>query len=98
MLDTAKIGDAVSRAAKALGPDVVRVRHNLGEDWTGEDAIFFRVVLSDRAAVEGQLGAFTQRVTELIDSEVRPWELGLMSFFAFRSASEQAEMKDQDWD
>jgi len=38
-----------------LGPDIVRLRYTLGQDWSGESAIFFRIVLSERASRRDQL-------------------------------------------
>ena len=38
---------AVRDAVGALGPDVIHVRYTLGQDWSGEYAIFFRILLSD---------------------------------------------------
>ena len=35
---------------RSLAPDVVHIRYDIGEDWSGQWAIFFRVVLNDNAA------------------------------------------------
>jgi hypothetical protein len=45
-----KIQAAINQVERSLAPDVVRIRYEIGEDWIGEWAIFFRVVLSDEAA------------------------------------------------
>jgi hypothetical protein len=42
-----EIEKGVRAAEAALKPDVVRIRYDIGEDWSGQWAIFFRVVLSD---------------------------------------------------
>jgi len=82
----------VARAAKALAPDVVRIRYSLGEDWSGSGAVFFRVVLSDNASRPGHLREISTRVTSTVFNAVKPDELGLEAYFNFRSASEQAEL------
>ena len=92
-----KIEKAVSRAAKALAPDVVRIRYSLGEDWMGSGAVFFRVLLSDNASRPSNLGDISARVRSTVYEAVKPDELGLQWYFNFRSASEQAELKEPIW-
>ena len=46
----AEIDKAIRRVQESVGPDVVRIRYEIGEDWSGQWAIFFRVVLTDDAA------------------------------------------------
>ncbi len=98
MLESAKLQEAVSRAAAALGPEVVRVRFGFGQDWAGEESLFFRVVVSDSASRRGVIGRVSEQVRQAIVSEVRPWEYGLQYYFDFRSVSECSEVKDPDWD
>lgn len=45
-----EINAAIHRVQKIVGSDVVRIRYEIGEDWSGQWAIFFRVVLTDDAA------------------------------------------------
>lgn len=92
-----EIEAALDTVAKNLAPDVVRIRFSLGQDWTGEDAIFFRVVLSDPASASRRLLRVTQRVTEAIMDAVQPRALGLEPYFNFRSATEQAELREEAW-
>ena len=47
---TPKIDAAIDRVRQIVGPDVERIRNEIREDWSGEWAIFFRVVLTDDAA------------------------------------------------
>lgn len=44
------ITDAISEVVAELSPDVVRIRFNCGEDWTGDPCVYFRILLSDEAA------------------------------------------------
>ena len=46
-INTTEVEKAVDEFLKTLGPEVVRVRYNIGEDWMGDPALYFRVVLSD---------------------------------------------------
>src|SRR5258708_9314043 len=86
---------SVREAVRALGDDVVRVRYTLGQDWSGEYAIFFRIVLSDRASKRDRLLPVTKRVTNQIVQRLEPVEQwGLIPYFDFRSQSEQAALKD----
>jgi hypothetical protein len=41
----ADIERGVRSVEDALKPDVVRIRYNIGEDWSGQWTIFFRIVL-----------------------------------------------------
>jgi len=89
---------SVRNAIDALGRDVVRVRYTLGQDWSGEYAIFFRIVLSDRASKRDQLLRVTQRVTNQIVQRLEPVEQwGLVPYFDFRSQSEQAALQEEAW-
>jgi hypothetical protein len=89
---------SVRDAVNALGDDVIRVRYTLGQDWSGEHAIFFRILLSDRASKRGQLLHVTRRVTNQIVQRLEPVEQwGLVPYFDFRSQSEQAALKEEAW-
>jgi hypothetical protein len=92
-----RIDQGVTSAAKALAPDVVRIRYSFGEDWSGADAIFFRVLLSDDASRRDRLREVARKVTSTVFREVAPDELGLEAYFNFRSASEQAQLKEEAW-
>ena len=41
-IDTTEVEKAVDAFIKTLGPEVVRVRYNIGEDWEGDPALYFR--------------------------------------------------------
>ena len=92
-----EIRDGVQRAEKALAPDVVRIRYTVKEDWSGDQSIFFRVLLSDSASAESGLREITQRVEFRVVNEVRPPEW-LLTYFNFRSQSEQAQLREPAWE
>ena len=93
-----QIAAALKRAERALKPDVVRIRYTLRDDWTGDPSIYFKVVLSDDAASkESKLNEITERIEFTIGEKVKADDLGLNSYFNFRSLSEQNEVNDPAW-
>jgi len=81
-----------------LRPDVKRIMYSIEPDWTGEESLFFRIILSDPASEPPRLYITTRRVQLTIKKEIKADELDLQTYFSFRSESEQAEMRDPDWD
>ena len=96
-VNQALIESGLERAVQALAPDVVRIRYNFGEDWTGDPSVFFKVVLSDDASREKNLSQVGQRVTQTLRNEIKLEELGLHFYFKFRSLSETAQLKEAAW-
>jgi hypothetical protein len=89
----ARFEAAVGRAAQRLAPQVVTVIPTLGNDWSGEPAAFFMVILSDAASRRDQLLGVSNRVSEAIVQHVQPLEQwGVLPYFNFRSQSEQAKL------
>jgi hypothetical protein len=93
-----EIESAVKRAARSLAPDVVRIRYTLEEDSGGDDAISFRVLLTDEAADDPNLYEAAQRIKAAIRKIVKPEKYGLESYFNFRSVTEQADLKEKIWE
>jgi hypothetical protein len=94
-----QIAAAIDKAAAALAPDVVKVRHTLTTDSTSSAAIFFRVLLSNRASKPDRLYETTERITAKILEIVQPQDrFGMEAYFNFRSESEQAKMHDAYWE
>ena len=62
---------------------MVRIRYSLEDDWTGDPLVFFRVVLSDEASREEQLGKTGRSIIDGIRNEIRPDKLGFKSFRFF---------------
>jgi hypothetical protein len=80
---------AVARAADALQLDVVAVTPTLGNDWNGESAVFFQVVLAD-GVPRAQLLPLTKRISQSIVQQVQPLEeWGVLPYFDFLTQSEQ---------
>lgn len=88
----------VERAKRKLGPNVVRLKHSIGDDTSGEPAIYFRVVLTDSASQEETLAEVTGQIASSLFDDLRPYEnWGLTPYFTFRSQSEQSKRNDPDW-
>ncbi len=89
--------EAEVRAVEAtLRPDVIHIRHEIGEDWSGQWAVFFRVVLSDDAAKHRLREVATNvvwRLAERLDFAA----LGVFPYHNFRSESEQAALREEAW-
>ncbi|MGA3079332.1 MAG: hypothetical protein ABSG56_37340 [Bryobacteraceae bacterium] len=84
---------AVGRAALRLAPQVVDIIPTLGNDWRGEPAVFFMVILVDAASRRDQLLKVTNQASAFIAQHVQPLEeWGVLPYFNFRSQSEQARI------
>ena len=94
VIETEELGRRINELA--LPDGVVKLRYTVEDDWSGDPAIFFWVTLSDEAARREVLGETSRRVRELIEKRIDPTgQWGLLSYFSFRSESEQAMLKDK---
>ncbi|MCU1261205.1 MAG: hypothetical protein JWO80_4090 [Bryobacterales bacterium] len=98
MIVTRPNQEHVEQIARELAPDVVRIRFNVGQDWSEHPAIYFRVILSDAASRPDRLANVTGMVSGRIFNELGLSESDLIPYFRFRSQSEQAKLRDQAWD
>ena len=87
----------VKEVERKLAPDVAWIRYSLTLDSTGEESIYFRVVLSDQASRQRRLRAVTERVERELAEVIGFDEFGLNLYFNYRSRSEQAELKEPAW-
>ena len=86
-------------ALSTLPPSVVKWRYSIENDWSGDPAIFFYIVLSDEAINPNNLRQVTSEIRQIITNEIEPvndWEL--FPYFSFRSQSEQAKLKDVEFE
>lgn len=94
-VDQHEFMDDIKRAAQSLAPEVVDIIPALGDDWSGEPAVFFTVILSD--AVSGrpdQLLNVTRHASNYIVQQVAPLEeWGVLPYFTFRTRAEQAKLE-----
>jgi hypothetical protein len=93
----AEIDRRVKEVARKLAPDVAWIRYALTLDSTGEESVYFRIVLSDHASREKRLRAVTRRVESELSDVIGFDEFVLNLYFHYRSRSEQAEMKEPAW-
>jgi hypothetical protein len=98
MIATLPTQERVDRIALDLAPDVVRIRLNIAQDWSGDPALYFRVILSDEASQRDRLAGTAERVREKLSGDLRLDELDHLPYFKFRSQSEQANLKERAWD
>jgi hypothetical protein len=92
----AEIDAAIHHVEKTLGADVVRIRYEIGEDWSGQWAIFFRVVLTDDAARHHLRDVATKVIWGLANHLDFPG-MGVFPYHNFRSVSEQAALQEPAW-
>jgi hypothetical protein len=96
VVQQAEIDAQVEAVEKALAPDVVRIRYGIGEDWSGQWAIFFRIVLSDEAA-RYRLRDVANNLERKLAEHLNFPALGVFPYHNFRSSSEQAELREEAW-
>jgi hypothetical protein len=97
-IDEKKLTAKVRRAERMLRPDVVRIRHEFIEDWTGSPMLEFRVVVTDRAAWKGIGETVTGKTRQVVEKVVQPRDLPMLHYFRFRTESEQADLQEPAWD
>ena len=91
-----QIDAAVADVVRLLSPDVVHIRYDIGQDWSGQWAIFFRVLLSDEASKKRLRQVATQvewRLAERLDFP----SMDVFPYHNFRSVSEQAIIREEAW-
>jgi hypothetical protein len=93
-----ELDQAIHNIRPTLGPDVVDLTYTLGEDWSGDPAIFFRVVLSDEASRRDRLYKATSEIQSAIVQSIEPLEQwGVLPYFSYRSQAEQAVLLEKPW-
>jgi hypothetical protein len=93
VLKQPQINAAITYVVRELSPWVRYIRYNISHDWSGQWAIFFRVVLSDDAST-GRLREITNQVVWRMSERLDLPSLGLLPHFHFRSESEQAALNE----
>jgi len=92
----AEIEAAIVHVQQSVGPDVVRIRYEIGEDWSGQWAIFFRIVLTDDAA-RNRLREIRTSVVRGLAQQLDFPGMGVFPYHNFRSLSEQAMLQEPAW-
>jgi len=92
-----QIKAAIAQVIRELSPAVQYIRYEIGQDWSGDWAIFFRVVLSDDASMRQNLGSVAENVVRRVSEQVDFSSIGVIPYFNFRSQSEQATLREPAW-
>ena len=91
-----QINSAVSQVVAQLSPSVQSISYQIAQDWSGQWAIFFRVVLSDDAA-RSRLRQVANNVEWRLAEHLDFNALGVFPYHNFRSESEQAASREEAW-
>ena len=91
-----EIAAVVAEVERLSAPDVAYIRFNISEDWSGEPAVYFRVVISDEAA-KNRLYEVAKLVDSRLADRLDYESMGLRAYPHFRTQSEQAVMRDKEW-
>ena len=91
-----EINAAISEVVGLLQPDVVYIRYEIGWDWSGDGAVFFRVLLSDEAS-KTRLREVATKVVRCLAERLDFPSMGLLPYHNFRSASDQAVLREEAW-
>lgn len=98
MTSTAPTQAQVDIIAVELAPDVERIRLHVGEDFSGDPALYFRVLLSDEASRKERLAAVARTVRERLSEDLQLDDSDRFPYFRFRSKSEQAMLREAIWE
>jgi hypothetical protein len=87
---------AITRIASGLPHQVISVNPTLGNDWNGEPAVYFQIIIADNSVPRSHLLAFTKEISQSIVHQLRPLEeWGLLPYFNFLTQSDAARMGHQ---
>jgi hypothetical protein len=92
-----KVNAVIDIVLRQLAPDVVRIRYDVGRDWSGDDAIFYRLLISDDAA-RMRLRETTQKAMGMLESFLNLETMGLRVYHNARSVSEQEALREKSWE
>jgi hypothetical protein len=93
-----RLQDEIAKAIRKLGKDVVRVNYSFDTDSTGDEAVYFRVVLTDASSREDKLSQTADRIEAILSDGLGLQEKwGLLAYFSYRNESEQKQLRDPKW-
>ena len=91
-----EINAAIREVEGITAPDVVRIRYEIGQDWSGQWSIFFKIVLTDEAA-KRRLSESANKVVWGLARRLDFPSLGVWAYHNFRSVSEQETLQEPAW-
>jgi hypothetical protein len=92
----AEIDAAIARVQRSIGSDVARIRYEIGEDWSDQWAIFFRIVLTDDAA-RHRLEEVATRVVRGLAQQLDFPAWACSPIIIFEACPEQAMLQEPAW-
>ena len=91
-----EIAAAVADVERLSAPDVAYIRFDISEDWSGDPAVNFRVILSDEAA-KNRLREVMELVKSRLADRLDYESMGLRAYRNVRTQSEQAVLRSKEW-
>ncbi len=90
----------VDEVAKKFPAEVVRIRHSFSRDWDGDPAIYFRILLTEKARRDHRLSELTERIGNTLVDDLALYEQfsEYIPYFSYRTETEQDELKDPEWE
>lgn len=86
----------IDAVARKMDPHVLSITPLLGEDWDGESAVFFQVVIDDKDVSQEELLRIRRSVRWTISMELQPMERwGVHPYYQYRMTSSEAA-RDQE--
>jgi hypothetical protein len=92
-----QINAAIADVCRELAPDVKRIRFDRRPDWSGDDAVYFRILISDDAA-RTRLRETRAKAVSILESALDLQALGFFVYYNVRSESEQAALREKSWE
>jgi hypothetical protein len=96
LVNQSQIKAAIEAVEQQLAPHVVRIRYDIGQDWSGQWALYFRILFTDEAVKRKNLQELAPKVVRQISDRL-DWTSGLFPYFHFRSESEQRQRNEPAW-
>ena len=87
----------VRETEKKFPGEVVGIRFSVGDDWSGDPAIYFRVLLTETASRRDVIGEIAHRVSRVLSDIVFLDSPDYYPYVNYRSESEQMKLKDPEW-
>ncbi len=80
-------------------PEIIWIRHAFRDDWDGDPAIYFQVLLKDETTADfEQYRALTRRIEDTTETDLGIWDTEYLPYFRFRTKSAQERLKDPQWE
>ena len=92
-----EIKAAVEEVERLTSPRVKWIHYKFDRDWSGDWAIYFKVLLSDELSATGKIQETMNEVRREMYERLDFSALGLFSYFSLRTESDQKRLLDAAW-